>query len=125
VYYRLFTQTDEDSSKVSFRVSEPALGRIERILVSPRHTAASVKRHIAKVEGKPIYAYSELYEDISAEQALPDYTHLYLMLYNGVGWTEDKPIVLVQPERRRGLLNRPFKVLSNAYASEFVHSVRA
>ncbi|KAJ6566798.1 hypothetical protein B0H19DRAFT_895175, partial [Mycena capillaripes] len=102
LYYQLFTQTDEDMSKASFNSNEPAVGRIERILVSPPHGPASIKRHIAKVEGKPIYAYSELYEDISAQQAMND-GYFSLIKSDGAGWAEDKPMVLVQPERRPGL----------------------
>jgi hypothetical protein len=45
-----------------------------------------------------------------------------------LGWTEDKPMILVEPERRRELFNRPFKVLSGHRAagwvcSEFPHLV--
>ncbi|KAJ6554297.1 hypothetical protein B0H19DRAFT_1262678 [Mycena capillaripes] len=112
VYYRLFTQTGEDTSKVLFNSNEPALGRIERIHVSPSHGTASIKRHIAKVEGKPIYAYAELYEDISAQCAM-DNKYFSLMKSDSAGWAEDKPMILVQPERRLGLYNRPVKVLSD------------
>jgi len=114
LYYQLFTQTGEDTSKVSFNSDEPGLGRIERIFVSPPHGADSIKRHIAKVEGQPIYIYSQLYEDISAQGAMNN-RHFPLMHNTSVGWTEEKPIVLVQPERRPGLFNRPIKVLSNTY----------
>ncbi|KAJ7491366.1 hypothetical protein B0H11DRAFT_2008826 [Mycena galericulata] len=124
LYYQLYTQTGEDTSRVSFNLNEPSLGRIERILVPPPHGPTSIKRHIAKVEGKPIYAYSDLYENISALQAMSD-KHFSLMQNNSPGWTEDKPMVLVQPERRPGLLNRPFKVLSNAQLTHFAPSVGA
>ncbi|KAF8146516.1 hypothetical protein K438DRAFT_1869167 [Mycena galopus ATCC 62051] len=115
LYYRLFTQTAEDCSKVAFNLDDPALGRVERILVSPPHESASLKRHIAKVESKPIYAFSALFKNISALEALQDFSDLPLMKNGSPGWTEDEPMVLVQPERRAGLYNRPIKVLSNSH----------
>ncbi|KAJ7260512.1 hypothetical protein B0H12DRAFT_1231784 [Mycena haematopus] len=100
LYYRLFTQTAQDRSNVSFNLRQPALGRIEKILISPPHGVASIKRHIAKVESNPIYADSEFYTDILAQQALADTTYLSVMGDNSVGSTEEEPIVLVQAECR-------------------------
>ncbi|KAJ7832940.1 hypothetical protein B0H14DRAFT_2514992 [Mycena olivaceomarginata] len=119
LYYRLFTQVGEDTSKLSFDDNEPALGRVESILVPLPHTYGAIKRYIAKVEGKPIYAYSELYENTLAEQAIDDNKYVFLGHEDTAGWTADKPMALVQPERRPGLLNRPVKVLSNARAKDF------
>jgi hypothetical protein len=119
VYYRLFTQVGEDTSKLSFDDNEPALGRVDSILVPLPHTYGAIKRYIAKVEGKPIYAYSELYENTLAEQAIDDNKYVFLGHEDTAGWTADKPMALVQPERRPGLLNRPVKVLSNARAKDF------
>lgn len=119
VYYRCFTQVGEDTSKLSFDDNEPALGRVDSILVPLPHTYGAIKRYIAKVEGKPIYAYSELYENTLAEQAIDDNKYVFLGHEDTAGWTADKPMALVQLERRPGLLNRRVKVLSNARAKDF------
>ncbi|KAJ6457920.1 hypothetical protein C8R45DRAFT_560950 [Mycena sanguinolenta] len=111
LYYRLFTRTGEDRSTVSFNLKDPALGRVDRMLVSPLHGPVSIKRHIAKVEARPIYAYSEFYKNLSAQETMADHIHLTLMQNNSVGLTKEDPIVLVQPERRPGLYNRPVKLL--------------
>ncbi|KAJ7146943.1 hypothetical protein C8R44DRAFT_758519 [Mycena epipterygia] len=112
VYYHLFTQVGEDTSMVSFNPHEPALGRVEKIHISPPHSPATIKRHIARVEGKSIYGYTaQLYEDISADTAIVDSSYLSLLRDDSVGSTADKPMVLVQPERREGLYNRPVKII--------------
>ncbi|KAF7351636.1 hypothetical protein MSAN_01596200 [Mycena sanguinolenta] len=108
LYYRLFTDTGEDVSKVSFNLNEPSLGRVERNLISPPHSPPTIRRYIAKVEGRPIYTYSEFYQNISAQQALKD--NIYLPLAR-VGLTQEDPIVLVQPKRQPGLYNRPVKII--------------
>ncbi|KAF7351637.1 hypothetical protein MSAN_01596300 [Mycena sanguinolenta] len=111
LYYRLFTQTDEDRPKVSFNPNKPTLGRVERILVSPPHSTTTIRHLIAKVEGRPIYRYSEFYENLSAQTTMGDGKYLALMEENSIGLTEEEPIILVQRERRPGLYNRPVKLL--------------
>ncbi|KAJ7464073.1 hypothetical protein FB451DRAFT_1179914 [Mycena latifolia] len=111
LYYQLFAPVGQDTSRVSFTPNETALGRIEKIHICPPHEPATIKRCIAKAEGKPIYAYAELYQDISAD--VPLISGSYISLMKGtVGSVEDQPMVLVQPERRAGLYNRPIKLLS-------------
>ncbi|KAJ6469299.1 hypothetical protein C8R45DRAFT_1016618 [Mycena sanguinolenta] len=93
LYYRLFTRNGEDTSNVRFNRNDPALGRIERILLAPPHTADSIKHQIARSEGKRIYA------------------HFFLMQDDSPGLKKDDPMILVQPERRAGLYNRPVEVI--------------
>jgi hypothetical protein len=119
VYYRLFTQVGEDTSKLSFDDNEPALGRVESILVPLPHSYGVIKPYIAKVQGKPIYAYSEFYQNTLAKQAIDDNKDVFLGHEHTAECTADKPMALVQLERRRGLLNRRVKVLSNARAKNF------
>ncbi|KAF7338844.1 hypothetical protein MSAN_02207300 [Mycena sanguinolenta] len=111
LYYRLFTRIGEDTSKVRFSPNDQALGRIERILVAPPHTARSIKHQIATLEGKRIYAYADLYASISAPQPTENTAYLSLMQDDSPGLREDNPIVLVQPERRPKLQNRPVEVV--------------
>ncbi|KAJ7881426.1 hypothetical protein B0H13DRAFT_2049556 [Mycena leptocephala] len=62
--------------------------------------------------GSPIYAYAELYEDISAEKAMKDGS-IYPSIQDGsAGCTETQPMVL-------GLLNRPFKVIGQTKNTDY------
>ncbi|KAJ7464850.1 hypothetical protein B0H11DRAFT_2050142 [Mycena galericulata] len=115
LYYHLYTPIAEDTSKVAFNPDEPAIGRIERFRITPPLEPASIKRCIAKTEGKPIYVYADLYEDISATEAMSDGSSYASIQNETAGHTEERPMVLVQPERRQGLLNRPFKIISETY----------
>ncbi|KAJ7501751.1 hypothetical protein B0H11DRAFT_687123 [Mycena galericulata] len=110
LYYRLYIPGGEDKSARSFDKREPSLGRIARESICPPRTVLSVKRRIAKVEGKPIYALpdSELFTDMTAENAQPSEA----IVGDDTGTNENDPISLVQPERRAGLYNRPLHVLA-------------
>ncbi|KAJ7663310.1 hypothetical protein DFH06DRAFT_1324782 [Mycena polygramma] len=72
LYYRLYTWAGEDSSTTCFDPTEPAVGRLERFKISPPIGPSSIKRVVAKSEGKPIYLYAALYEDVSADVAMAD-----------------------------------------------------
>ncbi|KAJ7302905.1 hypothetical protein DFH08DRAFT_1089590 [Mycena albidolilacea] len=124
LYYQLRTRTGKGISKTgNFLGNHPNLGRIDRTFVSPPHGSATLLRYIAKVEGKPIYTYSELHcgeEGIWAKQAIEGPFAL-LKRSSPLGWTEDKPMILVEPERRRELFNRPFTVLSGHRAAGWPH----
>ncbi|KAJ7288686.1 hypothetical protein C8J57DRAFT_1116244 [Mycena rebaudengoi] len=112
-YYRLYTPAGEDISSTSCDPNDPAMGRIVKINVAPPYSVVAIKRRIAKVEGKPIYAYAELFPDISADVPLPDGKSLSLLKNESLGSTAEKPVVLVQPERRARLFNRPIQKVSN------------
>ncbi|KAJ7651332.1 hypothetical protein FB45DRAFT_820840 [Roridomyces roridus] len=103
VYYHLYTRVGEDTSTLSFDANQPAIGCIERSHIAPPFTPASIRRCIAKAERKPVYAYfSAVYADIMAQKPLHD----HMPIRAEVGVTEGDPIVLVQPERKKGLFNR-------------------
>ncbi|KAK7018154.1 hypothetical protein R3P38DRAFT_2633785 [Favolaschia claudopus] len=114
VYYRLYTPIGEDTSKESFEPTEPSVGRIEWSFVSPPRSSSSLTHRIAEVEGNPRYRFAEVYQDISAQQELQ---RLAFKPGNDLGSLES-PLVLVQSERRRGLLNRPAKVTRLVYNIE-------
>ncbi|KAJ7844323.1 hypothetical protein B0H13DRAFT_2411541 [Mycena leptocephala] len=92
-----------------FTLSEHAMGRVLKADVAPPWSISSIKRCIAKAEKKPIYAVADMYEDISAHEAL----EVYNSLPKASGATLEKPLVMVEPERRAGLHNRPLKILSD------------
>ncbi|KAJ7676604.1 hypothetical protein DFH06DRAFT_1291581 [Mycena polygramma] len=111
LYYQLYTPVGEDSSKTCVDSDEPSIGRVERFKISPPMEPAAIKRCIARIEGKPIYRYATLYEDISAAEPWPgaDSTFYGPLETGSAGSAKEHPMVLVQPERRQGLLNRQFK----------------
>ncbi|KAJ7213386.1 hypothetical protein GGX14DRAFT_563710 [Mycena pura] len=112
LYYRLYMHTCEDTSAHSFAEGEPALGRIDRALIAPPRDVSSIKRRIAKVEGKPIYIFADLHLDTTAKS--PQASNAQVA--DSCGATAHAPILIVQPERRAGLHNRPLLVLSAADA---------
>ncbi|KAJ7914943.1 hypothetical protein B0H13DRAFT_1711738 [Mycena leptocephala] len=107
LYYRLYTRGGEDRSICSFE-TEPSLGRVERETISPPRDVHSVQLRIAKLERKPIYAYSELFTTMTDKNAQPSTA----ILGYSAGATEAEPVLLVHPERRAGLHNRPLWVHS-------------
>ncbi|KAJ7070458.1 hypothetical protein B0H15DRAFT_870543 [Mycena belliarum] len=115
LYYQLFTRVGEDTSNTSFNETEPSIGRIPKLSIPPPHNSATLKRCIAKVEGKPIYAYADLFVNISAVDAEANPDLISIKGKNGYGSTTDNPIVLVQPERREGLYNRPVQIVAGKH----------
>ncbi|KAJ7108124.1 hypothetical protein C8R44DRAFT_803658 [Mycena epipterygia] len=107
LYYRLYTRAGEQKSVRSFDSKQRALGRLERETIAPPRSALAVKRRIARVEGKLIYAFADLFTDLSADHAQPSDAFVES------GTTEDDPIIIVQPERRAGLYNRPLLISSS------------
>ncbi|KAJ7731591.1 hypothetical protein B0H14DRAFT_2998333 [Mycena olivaceomarginata] len=106
VYYRLYNRGGEEKSWCSFDASEPALGRVNRESIAPPRNALSLKRRIARAEGKPIYEFADLFIDIAAVTAHPSNA----LVDDMFGSSKENPILLVQPERRPGL-NRPALVV--------------
>ncbi|KAJ7431190.1 hypothetical protein B0H11DRAFT_1762521, partial [Mycena galericulata] len=100
LYYHLYTQTGEATSKVAFDPCEPAIGRIERFRIPVPLSAGSIKRCIAKTEGKPIYAYSHLLLNIHSTGYLYNQAPYPFIIDQTAGSTPDEPMVLLQPERR-------------------------
>ncbi|KAJ7135837.1 hypothetical protein C8R44DRAFT_769142 [Mycena epipterygia] len=108
LYYRLYNRGGEERSVRSFDASEPALGRLERESIAPPRNALSVKRRIARVEGKPIYELADLFADTKANNP----SSSGALVEDISGSTMRDPILIVQPERRTGLYNRPVLVVA-------------
>ncbi|KAJ6486971.1 hypothetical protein C8R45DRAFT_1214243 [Mycena sanguinolenta] len=111
LYYRLHTRSGEDHSMRAFDPEEPALGRIDLSVIAPPRDAQAIQRCIAKAEGKPIYAFADLYADVS-EGPLANHTSFFAgdgPQFRGSNAAD--ALRIVQPERRPGLYNRPLKVL--------------
>ncbi|KAF7336231.1 hypothetical protein MVEN_02171000 [Mycena venus] len=113
VYYRLHTRSGEDFSICALDPDEPAIGRIDRSTIAPPRNVLSIKRGIARVEGRPIYAFADLYADVT-EGPLANDAFVSLVGSDGVAFPGSNPadaLRLVQPERYPGLFNRPLKIL--------------
>ncbi|KAJ7652981.1 hypothetical protein B0H17DRAFT_403521 [Mycena rosella] len=108
LYYRLYTRGGEAPSTLSFDAAEPGLGRVKRDFIAPPRSASTIKRRIAKIEGTPSYAFADLFTDMSADHAHASDG----FVADTCGATENDPVLIVQPERRAGLYNRPLFILS-------------
>ncbi|KAJ7726313.1 hypothetical protein DFH07DRAFT_782753 [Mycena maculata] len=113
LYYRLYNRGGEERSVRSFDASEPALGRVKRESIAPPRNVLSVRRRIANVEGKPIYELADLFTDMTADNAL----HSDTLMDDTCGSSKENPVLIVQPEHRPGVYNRP--VLIVALPSDF------
>ncbi|KAJ6460858.1 hypothetical protein DFH09DRAFT_959610, partial [Mycena vulgaris] len=109
VYYRLYNSGGEESSLRSFEADEPALGRVKRESIAPPRSALSVKRRIAKVEGKPIYRLADLFTDFTVDQARPSDS----LVDQTCGSSTVNPIMLVLPDRRSGVYNRSAQIATS------------
>ncbi|KAJ7652971.1 hypothetical protein B0H17DRAFT_1214790 [Mycena rosella] len=108
LYYRLYTRGGEAPSTLSLDAAEPGLGRVKRDFIAPPRNASTIRRRIAKIEGTASYAFADLFTDMSADRA-----HVSDgFVADTCGATENDPVLIVQPERRAGLYNRPLFILS-------------
>jgi hypothetical protein len=108
VYYRLYNRGGEEPSARSFDTSEPSLGRVKRESIPPPRNVLAVKRRIARAEGKPIYQMADLFTDVTADNARPSNA----LVDDACGSSKENPILIVQPERRPGLYNRPVQIVA-------------
>ncbi|KAJ7731469.1 hypothetical protein B0H14DRAFT_2409447, partial [Mycena olivaceomarginata] len=97
LHYQLFTQVGEDVSKTAFNLATPAIGRIEILRICPPHNPESVKRCIARVEGRAVYAHGDLFENITVDLPLTDDLYGPLDEDGCLGSSPEWPLVLVMP----------------------------
>ncbi|KAJ7093389.1 hypothetical protein B0H15DRAFT_832147 [Mycena belliarum] len=108
LYYRLYTHAGEATSTRPVTSGNPSLARVRRVHIAPPRDSASAKRLIAHAERSPVYAFADLVSDLAAGAPLPPDTPLLA----SHGATPQCPVLLVQPERRAGLHNRPLLVVT-------------
>ncbi|KAJ7187603.1 hypothetical protein GGX14DRAFT_611187 [Mycena pura] len=109
VYYRLYNRDGETRSSAAFDSVHTALGRIERAQITPPATVDSLKSCIAKMEHKHIWKYADLYEGTAPRDPLGGSSSIGREM--GMGGDVNSPLLLVQPERKSGLFNRPARML--------------
>ncbi|KAJ6549564.1 hypothetical protein DFH09DRAFT_1039373, partial [Mycena vulgaris] len=109
IYYHLHTLSGDDSSAHAFDPSEAAVGRIERMVIPPSADVLTFQRCIAKHEGKPVYAFGDLYADV--QDKCPQANKARMTLGAEFrGSTAKDALRLVQPMGRPGLPHRRLKI---------------
>ncbi|KAJ7647858.1 hypothetical protein FB45DRAFT_210142 [Roridomyces roridus] len=107
VYYRLYNRDGEVRSSAAFDSVHTAQGRIERAHIIPPATVNSLKLCVSKVEHRRIWFYADLYEGTAPRDALWGGTSIG----REMGGDVNSPLMMVQPERKSGLFNRPARML--------------
>ena len=96
VYYLLYADGYEMTSKLAIDPERPSLGRIRVDSVPPPHSPASILRCISRVERIPELAHADLFADISSDTPLKeDYISI---LSDGPGVSPNEPMAIVQLE---------------------------
>jgi hypothetical protein len=114
VYYRLYTRGGETISRRAFDPRDRAVGRLDVNHITPPHTAAALRRCIAKIEDNPRYICGTLYTNNSSNVAIPDGAYIPALsspTAARLGTSERNPLVLVEQERRQGVFNRPLQCM--------------
>ena len=100
VYYRVYSSEGGDKkARTSFDESDTSLGRINILLITPPHTAGSLKACIAKVEGlvtpdHALYKDMELFQDMSGDAAMSDTDVISIQGDTYPGSDEGDPVAL-------------------------------
>ena len=97
VYYQLYADDSEMSSKVAFGQEEPSIGRIRADSIAPPHSSASIKRCISKIEGRPALLHADLFADTSCDTPLTE-GHISILRTDGPGQSPEEPMAIVQAE---------------------------
>ena len=101
VYYRVYSSEGGDKkARTSFDESDTSLGRINILLITPPHTAGSLKACIANVEslvtpGHALYKDMELFRKIDSDAAMGDADVISFQDDTCPGCDEDDPVALV------------------------------
>ena len=95
MYYRLYADDSEISSKVAIDAEEPFIGRIRADAVAPPHCHTSIKRCISRVEGNPALAFADLFADTSCDTPLKE-GHISILRTDGPGLSPNEPMAIVQ-----------------------------
>nr|GAT43586.1 predicted protein [Mycena chlorophos] len=94
-YYRLYTSTGEDVSRVAFKPNEPSLGRVAKDCRRVRKTS-KVLSAVAHIEQNPALRYANLFTSLSATRPL-DRDELVPWMS---GTSEETAVVLVAEQGR-------------------------
>ena len=97
MYYQLYSNDSEISSKVAIYPEEPSIGRIWADYISPPHSPTSIKLCISRVERNPGIVNFDLFGDTSCDSPLTD-GHISFLRTDGPGLSPNEPMAIVQAE---------------------------
>jgi hypothetical protein len=95
VYYRVYTKDGAINTNTRIYANDPFTSRTLSRLITPPHTASSIKYHLCNIEGFPSNTISTLFESLFSQVAESDSTRLSIRCNSGPGLSEDEPIVIV------------------------------
>lgn len=95
VYYRIYTEQGALESNNPIYSNHRFISRIVSRSVAPPHTAASLKKHIFRIERFELSTKSTLYSSLSDQAPVEDSARLVLRGTSGPGVSEVDPVVLV------------------------------
>ena len=103
VYYQLYTQEEPIRSKNPIYSNNPFMSRIIPRLVPPPRTAASLRRHICKIEGFSVPESCNLYLSLSENVPVDGATRLFLQGDFGPGLSSSDPVALDVGPKEKGM----------------------
>ncbi|EDR00297.1 uncharacterized protein LACBIDRAFT_314536 [Laccaria bicolor S238N-H82] len=106
VHYRLYDDDGKAVSKMSFDESNSSLGRIDIFTIPPPQTVASLKDHLAHVEGVSGH-HVQLLENEDGEVTLSDGDAIALLTDDFPGSKEGQPIVFTYAQSASDKMENP------------------
>ena len=94
MYYLLYANNSDTTSKAAFDPDQPSLGRIRANSVAPPHSLASIKRHISRVEENPALASADLLADLSSDAPMEE-ARIPILGADGPGLDPNNPMAIV------------------------------
>jgi len=122
VYYRVYDEAGEISSKTAFDDTDSCLGRVGTLCISPPYTALSLKYCIMEVEGVNPDRICNLFEDEGGENTMKDGDAIALLSDNYPGVSKEEPLAIVyalqkDPVNPSEQSNFTKKLISNTYGT--------
>jgi hypothetical protein len=124
VYYRVYDEAGEISSKTAFDDTDSCLGRVDTLCISPPYTALSLKHCIMGAEGVSPDRVCNLFEDEGGENTMEDGDAVALLSDNYPGVSMEEPLAIVyalqkDPVNPSEQSNFTKKLISNTYGSQW------
>lgn len=109
LYYRLYTKDGAIRSINPIYANDEFIGRTRSRLITPPHTALSLKNHLCKIEGFNAGTSSTLIESFLNTEAMDASARVPLKGDSGPGLSEDDPMILVVEPRGDEKRSLPLK----------------
>jgi hypothetical protein len=99
VYYRVYDDMGEMTSKTHFDEDDTSLGRVDVLSITPLRTVSSLKSRLLKAEGC-LGDDGQLFENMGSDSSIDDTDLLTLLGDDYPGSTEDQPMAIVCKKRQ-------------------------